>query len=399
MNDAEKGPLLAVFPDLNIFEDDNSLILLKLRSSEQKESLQFYFLKQQELGRKQSVLEKQIKEQGASENLNSLQKELDGVTRALNENSKSLEELLLKAQSQASRAGSDQKQLLPFSDPHPTQLAKSQIHGLLDNKNGIILVETPRGNKTFYYFNEKAGLIELKQNDENTNRHQQLINIFDKFDGDDKKREATNEELKLINEINISTKHLTIESIKKSMVKNNITNEAFQNKLLHCLIQTKLGLPHKIGTIVSKVLGDGEIAFPATQNQTKVNLNVKDRNTVILEFKSGIDEPISQNDDDESYEAKKAFDISVKVKITPQTIEFVEFKFTKVSNNQHVKDAFNELKNQQINFFRKIFDYIKSIFTKDSRGIIEKPSQSPVSTQVVPQEAASPALSSPAFRL
>ena len=157
---------------------------------------------------------------------------------------------------------------------------------------------------------------------------------------------------------------VNLNAFRKSLTDRQITDIAFQNKILNLTLQNKSGVQYAMGKIVDGLFIDNELLIMMNHNY-KLELEVDSNNSVNLIFK-GVWEDVKEEP------RQPAFEATVKINITPEKATITNFDLTKLSDTPETSTAYDLLIENQQNILMKLITFIKQILGFNSEFTLEK---------------------------
>jgi hypothetical protein len=147
---------------------------------------------------------------------------------------------------------------------------------------------------------------------------------------------------------------ITIATFRESLIKQGVTDAAFQDKILFLLLQHRGGIQFQLGKTISDMLME-EKGIPLSVGDNILTLKVNGPVDVTLT----INTTLNEKDLWDSEKVTPTLETSVKVNITPDMVLINDFEVTQIAETKTAAKAFNFFEDSQQNILEKFISFIR----------------------------------------
>ncbi|WP_392537155.1 hypothetical protein [Legionella sp. 227] len=192
------------------------------------------------------------------------------------------------------------------------------------------------------------------------------------FNAEDEKEIGRNTSYAAFPELRDRNTKITLDSFRGCLNDRGITDAAFQNKILHMTLQSRIGIHFAMNKIVESLLNleaDYPVWMCPDLPEYKIELVVVNNNSVDFIFKS-IWKTLAP--DDPTGETVNAVEACIKINISREVVAITSFELTKLSDMPNVTKAFELLEANQQNILMKLITFIRHVLGYNSELRLEE---------------------------
>lgn len=161
---------------------------------------------------------------------------------------------------------------------------------------------------------------------------------------------------------------ISTAGIRACLNDKNVTQIAFQNKILNMILQTKLGLAFPFTAAIHQLLlaENKGLNIVINQNKTGMELKVEDTQHVTLIVKLVCTDMFDTDRPEDIFEA------SIKINISLETVELGNCHLTQLSDSHIATILYHHLEENQQNFLMKLITFIMRLLGFNDELVLEK---------------------------
>ncbi|MCW8407522.1 hypothetical protein OQJ13_00860 [Legionella sp. PATHC035] len=192
------------------------------------------------------------------------------------------------------------------------------------------------------------------------------------FNAEDEKEIGRSSSYAVFPELRSKNTKITLDGFRRCLADRGINDAAFQNKILHMTLQSRLSLHFAMNKIVDTLLylqNEYPIWMSPDVPEHKIELEVVNDNSVDFIFKGIWQTHVTDSPTGETVNAVEAL---IKINISREVVAITSFELTKLSDMPNVTKAFERLEENQQNIIMKLITFIRHALGYNSELRLEE---------------------------